>query len=293
MTDLAAARFDLIAPLLRRYKRRFTLLDLGAGINPYMAQRISREFDCVLVAIEQGEIAPEELAKFGPRALWLRKKMSAEDLERLACCEHFDVALALNILHHHQDWFQFATQLNRLCDFAICQTPYPNDSGTCGQDIAPEIYEFLSSRGRLLGESVQFDRHLPRPLYLLLSTASGRLSMTNWDSPVGCISARIHSRFDDKQLELPHKSLTRFRRFIHGLNLWNFAQLNGQWPRKERVLQLIRDFPLPAEHHGDIVPHNFIFDGTELHLIDGHEGWEFDDKENLIKTEKMMEEVLT
>ena len=66
MTDLGDVRYQLIAPFLRQYSRRFTVLDFCAGINPYMAQRISRDFDCVVVAAEQDVIVQEELNKFGP-----------------------------------------------------------------------------------------------------------------------------------------------------------------------------------------------------------------------------------
>jgi len=294
VTDLAAARFDLIRPLLERYKRRFTVLDLGAGINPYMAQRISNEFDAVVVAIEQDEIAPEELAKFGPRALWLRKKMSADDLERLACCEHFDVVLALNILHHFGDaWSDAAVALTLMSDYLIIQSPYTSDMGTCGTEITPEIHKQLIKIGKLVGETVNFERHCPRPIFEVVGNPDPMLTMSSWTSPPMCIQAELSPWWDRKTIELLHKPNSSPRPFIHGLNLWNFAQLNGQWPRKDKVLKLIREFPLRQERHGDITPHNFLFDGAELHLIDGYEGWEFDDRDNLLKTERMMAEVLT
>jgi hypothetical protein len=304
MSDLAGARFDLIAPLLRRYKRRFTVLDLGAGINPYMAQRISREFDCVMCCIEQDEIAPEELAKFGPRALWLRKKMSVDDLERLACCEHFDVVLALNILHHFgAEWKRALVALRKMSTHSIVQTPHPSDKQTCGQDITESIHAFLEFIPRCgkMGESIQFESHLARPIYELGNGEVKRLTMSSWTSPTNCNNNIICADFASKSIELRHKTVplgmdptwgSKVQPFIHGLNLWNFAQLNGQWPRKETVLKLIREFPLRQDRHGDITPHNFLFDGAELHLIDGYEGWEFDDRENLLKTERMMEEVL-
>lgn len=296
MNDLAAARFDLIAPLLSRYRRRFTLLDLGAGINPYMAQRISREFDCVCIAVEQDEIIPEELAKFGPRALWLRKKMSAEDLKRLACCEHFDVVLALNVLHwFDKDWMPVLKSIRAMSNFSIVQTPYRWDLRVCGREVTPEIEEYLSYAplSSIIGESVQFDQHQARPIFKLWNGSVGWISSSSWTSPKNCVRVRVISSVETSSVQVRNDDgLKEDRPYIHGLNLWNFAQLNGQWPRKEAVLKMIREFPLPAEHHGDITPHNFLFDGAELHLIDGHEGWEFDDRENLLKAERMMEGVL-
>lgn len=291
MTDLAAARFDIVAPLLRRYKRRFTVLDLGAGINPYMAQRISRDFDAHVIAVEQNEIAADELARFGPHALWLRRKMTAQDLMRLACCEHFDVVLALNFLHHFDatDWYFAAKAIESMGSLIIVQAPHVGDNA-CGQEILPELHNWLSAY-TLIGQSVQFPCHAPRPIFMKGAIRGTKLTVTNWDSPDDCADIRITSGFLNKTIRLVHKQ-GALKPFIHGFNLWNFARLGGAWPRKDVVLKLIRDFPLPREHHGDITAHNFLFDGAKLHLIDGHEGWEWDDAACLRDTETKMAAVL-
>ena len=291
MTDLAAARFAIIAPLLRRYKRRFTLLDLGAGIHPYMTQRIGNDFDALVIAVEQDEIVPAECAKFGLHTLWLRKSVTPMDLERLACCEHFDVALALNFLHHFGDgWRDAAKSFERMTSLAIVQTPYSDDSASCGQEIIPTINEWLSFFTHI-GESVQFDGHMPRPIYMKGNMQRARLTMTNWTSPENCCDVRISTGFTSKTIQLVHKD-GKLKPYIHGFNLWNFVMLGGAWPRKDVVLKLIREFPLPKEHHGDITAHNFLFDGKELFLIDGHEGWEFSDEYGLKQTEQMVGDLL-
>ncbi len=292
--SLAAARYDIIAPLLQRYKRRFTLLDLGAGINPYMAQRISREFDCCVVTIEQDEIVPEECERFGPRALWLRKKMSADDLDTLGCSENFDTTLALNILHHYDcNWELALHDIRHMSDWVIAQTPYTSDMGTCGTDITPQIHESLLHYGKLIGESIQFPAHCPRPIFLLESAGNATLTMSSCTSPKACIQAELFSDFESKEIEIRNYDGIKPRRpYIHGMNLWNFVYLDGAWPSKDVVLKLIRDFPLPTEHHGDITPHNFLFDGKELFLIDGYQGWEFDDGDGLRKTEEMVGDLL-
>lgn len=297
--DLADARYQIIAPLLRRYQRRFTLLDMGAGINPYMAQRISQEFDAVVVAIEQDEIVPEECEKFGPRALWLRKKMSADDLRHLEACEHFDITLALNFLHHSDKWWSALNSLNQMAHWNVYQTPYMSDTASCGQDIVPEIgrclQEIVGGGGlnAYLGETAQFPGHAKRPIYLLEGRAYGQLTSSSWTSPDECIDAVIDSDYNNKTIEVRNYDGIKPRRpYIHGLNLWNFAQLGGAWPRKDVVLKLIREFPLPEDHHGDITPHNFLFDGKELFLIDGHEGWEFSDEYGLKQTEQMVGDLL-
>lgn len=287
--NLAEARYDVIAPLFENYHRRFSVLDLGAGINPYMAQRISREFDAVVTCIEKNEIVQTELDQFGPNVMWLKKDMGARDLERLSYCEHFDVVLALNALHHFGDYWQDAAlSLTTMCDWLIAQTPLPSDKGTCGQDIVPEIYRMISQIGVKIGETVQFEGHDPRPIFRVEGSWRPKLTMSSWTSPENCINAEITSDFSSKTIWLRHKQNAEPRPYIHGMNLWNFAQLGGAWPRRSEVVKLIREFPLPDTPHGDITAHNFLFDGAALHLIDGHEGWEFDDADGLRKTVEQM-----
>ena len=178
--------------------------------------------------------------------------------------------------------------LTLMSDYVIVQTPYANDKESCGGDVIPEILTAMMAVGKLLGESQQFEGHMPRPIFKVKGTFCPKLTMSSWTSPENCIDAPIDSTFHSKTIELKPQADCHRDHFIHGLNLWNFAQLNGAWPRREEVLKLIREFPLPAEQHGDITAHNFLFDGAELHLIDGHEGWEFDDAEGLRKTAAAM-----
>jgi hypothetical protein len=292
VSDLAAIRYDLIAPLLRRYKRRFSVLDVGAGINPYIGQRISNEFDCVYVAIEKDEIVSEELAKLGPRAIWLRKQFSAEDLYNLSLCEHFDVVLGLNILHHFKEWLSaFHSGLRCLGDLLIIQTPYPADTEACGQDRVEPIHSALRL-SELLGTTVQFPMHMPRPIYAFDYAPIANLSVKAWEGGRGDVDVLIESTYEERTIQLRHK-YQKPRPYIYGLNLWNFVQLGGAWPTKDHVLQMIRDFPLPEEPHGDMgAPWNYLLDGKELHLIDGHEGWGFDDRLGLQAVEQKVEEAL-
>ena len=98
---------------------------------------------------------------------------------------------------------------------------------------------------------------------------------------------KVHSSFES----IYGTSETKERKeWIPGINRWNFLQLGGAWPPRLKVLDLIKAFPLPERNHGDMVPHNFIFDGQALHLIDGYEGREFDDSEMMARTIALVEE---
>jgi hypothetical protein len=58
------------------------------------------------------------------------------------------------------------------------------------------------------------------------------------------------------------------------------------------VMHDLRNFQLPAEPHGDITAHNFIYDGKDLFLIDGREGWPFSDADGLQDTIAKVEALL-
>jgi hypothetical protein len=76
--------------------------------------------------------------------------------------------------------------------------------------------------------------------------------------------------------------------YLHGLTLSNFCELGGVYPTRERVIQLLREMPLPSppqRRHGDIQPWNIRFDGEKMTLIDpAGDDWGCEDAEGLSRT---------
>lgn len=283
--ELRRIRYNkFIAPMLGEYTRRFSVLDVGAGVDGFNGLETARRFDAAVVMIEQD---PQFTVEPGSSVCVLKRHFTVEDLERLSTCEHFDVVLALNILHHFgSEWERAASAILNFGDVVLFQTPDPN-TGACGEEWLLAIKLWLEGHGYYVGCSTQYPRHAPRPVYRWDRTNPKTLTDTNVDSPRDCAQVVVEAWGHTKRAANLHKGM--FIDWHEGMNLWNWRRMGGWHPPLPEVLQKLRDFPLPERNHGDLVPWNFIFDGRDLFLIDGFEGWEFDDRENLKQTVRWME----
>lgn len=282
-------RFQLIAPFLKPYTRRFSLLDLGAN-ECGLSGMIAREFDVMVTAIEQNPVEPPVLPNF----MLLRHKITVEELERLNECEHFDVVLALNFLHHcGSDWERMAETTLRLGQKVFVQLPEPGDN-SCGQDIIPMLTEFITSRMALLGKVHQradLTDHAKRPLWVRENGEEKVLTRTSLNSEPASPPTTVTSNYNRLWRRAPHKRNPE-RDWMPGINLWNFCQLGGVWPTKEKVIRMLEEYPLPYLRHGDITPWNFVLDGSSVRLIDGFEGWGGEDTTHMRWTIEKVRETL-
>jgi hypothetical protein len=282
-------RFELMRPVLDRFTRRFTVLDYGAGIDLNVAPFIAKSYDCVVVAIEQDFAKFDQLEGL-PRFIVLKKRMLGADILRLTSCEHFDVSLGLNILHHlTDDWHLAVTGLLTSMDTFI-QVPSELDVKAPNNHISAAIRD--NFRGAEVGYTAQFPGHPVRPLYSMHRSLPQLLDRTHVEAHQGSAETLINGSYDSSNAWFKRND-KGIKQWIPAMNLWNFCLMGGVWPTKQRVLGLLQSFPLPPTHHGDVAPWNFLIDGEQLFLVDGHEGWEFDDKEGLCKTIDMVDEKLT
>ncbi|MFZ4099894.1 MAG: hypothetical protein ACOYKZ_06180 [Chlamydiia bacterium] len=110
-TQICDQRYQLIRPILDRYQRKFSVLDLGA-LEGYFSWRIATDYNSVVTMIEGGEpgkgIYP--YAKDGlfemcglnshlKNVTYLSHWCTSESLAELGRREHFDVVLALLSVH--------------------------------------------------------------------------------------------------------------------------------------------------------------------------------------------------
>ena len=268
-----SARLDLLKPILSLYKRRFTVLDLGAGVNdPTLGREISQAFDAVVVEVEQNWLP----APTGPRTIVLRHAFTIDELERLSRCEHFDVVLAFNIIHWFGTrWREAAQAVLGMGDYVFTQIPCEADMDSEGfKDAWPESWTEVPAMLRYfrngcahLGDTAQFPGHPPRPVYLTKNKVK-HLTATTLNPPYNDADIAVLSTHKGIQGSFLHKKPREHREWIPGINLWNFCQLGGAVPAREKVLEMLNAIPLPEKQHGDIQPWNMILDGERLHLID-------------------------
>jgi len=265
-----ASRWAAISKVLAKYDRRFTVLDLGAS-EGYFSLRAASEFDCVAVMIEGGKqllsLCSENV---GLDTILLQRRVSIRDLEQLATCEHFDVVLALNVLHHFVEPERVVRAVMSLGDHTIIETPAPDDSGACGQAVIPELHKLLADRGGdLIATTRSHVSDTYRPMWLF-DTPKRTITRAYIDvpprAPLGPV--RIESTYDYKQITFDRKSETR--PWLHGINLRTYQMLGGAYPLPGDVADQLEAVTLNADiPHGDIQPWNFIMDGGDLWLIDG------------------------
>ena len=283
-------RLELIRPVLSKYQRRFSVLDLGAGINhPTLGYEIAQEFDAVVVEVEKDWKPVEPIGK---PSIVLKHEFSIGELEKLSECCHFDVVIAFNFIHWFgARWFWAAEAIHRMGDYVFTQIPTEADREAPGYDYIEHMRGYFRDGAERLGYTSQFPSHPPRPIYLHKNGVK-RLTRTNWDAHAASADIVVYSTHYDIQAAFRHKTPREFRPWIPGINLWNFCKLGGVLPERAKVLEMIHNLPLPAERHGDIQPWNMILDGETLHLIDGRDAWGGDDQEGMERTLQEVAECL-
>lgn len=121
-------RYETIKQVLKQISHPFTVLDLGAN-NGYFSLRIAHDFDAVCVVVDGTERLTDicTLNSDTNRLIHLQKYFTKNDIRELARREHFDVVLALHVLHHVDDWKTWVNTLFELGDEIIIETPSIND----------------------------------------------------------------------------------------------------------------------------------------------------------------------
>ena len=267
-----ASRYEALRPLLSQYTRPFTVLDLGAALG-YFSFRILDEFPLArVVAIDDDpRLFYQCLANESGRLVFLEKRVTDTDLRLLANCEHFDVVLALNVIHHFDEWQNVLASLWRMGDHLITETPHPQEFQAINARNIGDIYARLSTRDH--EELTRTQSHLgtmKRPMWYF-HTPGNTIVRSYFTAPEGLELGRVTivSNFFQKHVTLHRKSENRS--WIAGINLQTYLSLNGRWPWPEDVALMIDCLPRPVEPHGDVKPWNFILDGDQVFLIDGRD----------------------
>lgn len=280
-------RYELIKPTLEAYERPFIMLDLGAGIGPVISAAAAREYpNSTFVIIERDF---EDVRNLPDNVIALTHNMTPLDIERLSQCEHFDVVLALNFLHHFggMNWRLAANSVLEMGDHIFLQMPDVRDFEAPGSDYRRSLRLLFApyfADHNIIGHTVQFPSHKSRALIYVnnhMRREANKLTRTHIRAhPKSANTMMITSGTDSMALIKGNK----YKNWIPAINLWNACLLGVVHPEPMKIINMLRDYPLPDKRHGDMVPHNFLLNAQGLHLIDGFEGWEFDDKENMEKT---------
>ena len=291
-------RYSEIFKFCKKFNRPISVLDLGAA-EGYFTFRLAEDFSGVFVAVESN---PErkllELCKKNndQKVLLLNKQMNLKNLKNIKEVQHFDIVLALNIIHHFDEPFQDVLEaLISMSSFCFLEHPnsLENESTKNSQRLKTEKLDLEKFKPVLLNKNPSglgnpLNQKLERNLWLLQNTQSktidrgwrGASKYTEEFGPGNQII--IKSNFDE--INVDYGLRDEKRNWIQGIDLRTFLEYNGVYPTNEKIINLIDN--LKIENAKDLGPHNLILNGECLFLIDQ------DDKLDAVNTKEKLKEFL-
>ena len=291
-------RYSEIFKFCKKFNRPISVLDLGAA-EGYFTFRLAEDFPGVFVAVESN---PErkllELCKKNndPKVLLLNKQMNLKNLKNIKEVQHFDIVLALNIIHHFDEPFQDVLEtLVSMSSFCFLEHPnsLENESTKNSQRLDTEKLDLEKFKPILLNKNPSglgnsLNKKLERNLWLLQNTQSktidrgwrGASKYTEEFGPGNQIS--IKSNFNE--INVDYGLRDEKRNWIHGIDLRTFLEYDGVYPTNEKIINLINN--LKIEYAKDLGPHNLILNGERLFLIDQN------DKLDAVNTKEKLKEFL-
>lgn len=255
-------RYNAVAGILRRYRRPFTVLDIGAN-EGYFSYRIASELDAVCVMVEK---RPQLLAHCredgNERVILLQRQFRAGELKRLAEVEHFDVVLGLNVLHHFGlRWRTAARAILAMGDTVFIENPPDDDTGGRGKYIRKPINRFLDSLPHAVVAETQRrrDRETLSKLRLYERHKTGlvRPYLGGRFSPGQALA--IESTYEAK---LVHAAEGETRAWIPGINLLTFKRFGGAYPPREKLRPQVD--AIVSATAGDVAIWDVILQGHRL-----------------------------
>jgi SAM-dependent methyltransferase len=238
-------RYEPIHEFCSHYKRRFSVLDIGANYG-WFGQRLVKDFpNCVYVGVDNKTIDPHE------RIWHIPRHITERELCDLSRSEQFDVVLGLSVLHHFKDYSAAYHAMTRLGEFGFFEIPGKDDTGA----LAPERHEGIRAIFDAIGEAeYSFKSHVSdcmRPMYIMKSTPfllEQSMDAASRGAP-GYAKYSLHQDFAQAIIEIdrtPMNPVKEIRTFIPGINLHNFKLLGGQVEVPE------------ANGHPDYKPWNYV-----------------------------------
>lgn len=288
-----AERYEPIRRLCSKYKRPFTVLDIGSCLG-YFPFRLASEFNCTAVMIEATKHYINALS--GParpvtddlisglmrqqdckdRLLLLNKRLTLGSIKRLSECEHFDVILALRVVHHFKEPFaDVIDAMVSLGDHVFLELPTAGETtvrakGRVRAELANHEQLLSGYSHELAGE---YPIHVGPGLSPMYRVKGGGVSITRpyYDSRRK-INHTVKSGFRRKVLVKKEEKDGRGNlqtKWVPGINLRTWHVLNGFFPNRRFVTNLLRKYRLPRNSPlTDIAMWNFIISGEKVTLID-------------------------
>ena len=274
------SRYEAIKKILAQFNRPITVLDIGAA-EGYMSLRIAHDFDATCVMVEQpsGESGGFlrklcELNTDRDNLVLLYKKITADELKLLSESEHFDVVIALNVLHHFsKDKLQTAAEaMLALGDYVIIETPPVNDTNSCGKLTLADVITFVQKHnGKVIARTSR--KHTRPDLFANTYFVKGkknilkRKGLVDFTSNGYAICSNIEERFLVKKDDVPLYRANNEQEDLYkvnwpkGISYLTFKLLNGAYPTKDMIKKSIASV---KQQGGSIIPEDLVLQGNTV-----------------------------
>lgn len=265
-------RYEAIKNIVDLYKRPVTVLDLGAA-EGYMTFRLAHDFpESTFVMLEGNSQDLLKLCELNNKknVIYLNKFMSVAELKLLADCEHFDIIICLNVLHHFkQNWKPALDNLLQLGEKIIIEVPPPHSATVYDEEINKTLSNICSKIickvPRWSNTNLEANTYLiERKKEFLFSTFYGNY----YTNPVHKRTYKIISDYTQKYLakyagsgELVSKTV-----YYPGINFMTFKELNGIFPNKKVLISALEQ--LIGVQHNECAPYNLVIQGGKIIPID-------------------------
>ena len=273
-------RYQPIQAHCRTYNRPITILDIGANLG-YYSFRLSSAFDCTSVMIEgapQYQKALLDLVKRQKcrnRLILLGKRVDLDVLRELSKCEHFDVVLAMRVVHHFQEPFaEVVNAIVSLGDSVFFELPTADEDAVRAK---ARVQNELADHSKMLANYKydkvgEFPIHVGSGLSPMYLVEHAKVMITRpFYGSARHIEHSIESTFDSKRL-IKVDPLNRgdlVMEWVPGINLYTYHALNGLFPDRRKIARQIKSYALPSGSPlTDIRPWNFVLHGNGVALID-------------------------
>ena len=273
-------RYDKIFQFCKKFNRPISVLDLGAA-EGYFTFRLSEDFSGVFVAVEnnpQRKLLELCIKNNNHNILLLDKQMNLKHLKHLKEVQHFDIVLALNIIHHFEEPFQDILEtLVSMSSFCFMEHPnsLEDNSTKNSHRLKREKLKLEKFKPKLLNKNQSglgnsSNQKLERDMWLLENTKSktidrGWRGSSKYNEQFGPnTEINIKSNFDE--INVDYSLREEKRNWIHGIDLRTFLENNGVYPTNDEIIHLIDKMNI--DNAQDLGPHNLILNGTQLFPID-------------------------
>ncbi len=211
-------RFWAIYQAIKKLNRPVKVLDIGANMG-YFSIRLAEKLDGLFLMAEGASKTGQALLRVtklneNPKLMLLKRFFSMEDFPLLQE-EHFDVVLALSVIHHfHEPYQKVLEGLMKMGDYLVLEPPV--------------AHEATFNQRRVIGEPLDLSGVNKK---LLIEVSTGHAKSESWLRPTWWIDCRQGK----ENARMP------------SLGLNTFLRLGGVWPDQEVLDRYIQECDQPAD----------------------------------------------